>query len=188
MNENFFLITRYQYASKISRQDSPLTPSPISTSSRRLLKSPRKPARKIPSVPYKVLDAPELQDDFYLNLVDWSSQNMLSVGLGASVYLWSAKTSQVTKLCDLSGDSDLVTAVAWAERGNFLAVGTNKQQVQIWDIEKSQKIRTLFGHENRVGCLAWNGDTIASGSRDRMILHRDIRVDVDFERFVFFTY
>ena len=26
----------------------------------------------------KVLDAPELQDDFYLNLVDWSSQNMLS--------------------------------------------------------------------------------------------------------------
>lgn len=91
----------------------------------------------------------------------------------------------MTKLCDLSGDSDLVTAVAWAERGTNLAVGTNKQQVQIWDIEKALKIRTLFGHENRVGCLAWNGDTIASGSRDRMILHRDIRVDVDFERFLY---
>ena len=35
------------------------------------------------------------QDDFYLNLVDWSSQNVLSVGLGACVYLWSAFTSQV---------------------------------------------------------------------------------------------
>ena len=43
----------------------------------------------------QVLDAPELQDDFYLNLVDWSSQNVLSVGLGACVYLWAAATSQV---------------------------------------------------------------------------------------------
>ena len=28
--------------------------------------------RKIPEKPYKVLDAPALSDDFYLNLVDWS--------------------------------------------------------------------------------------------------------------------
>lgn len=35
------------------------------------------------------------QDDFYLNLVDWSQQNVLTVALGKSVYLWSACTSQV---------------------------------------------------------------------------------------------
>ena len=28
--------------------------------------------RKIAERPYKVLDAPALSDDFYLNLVDWS--------------------------------------------------------------------------------------------------------------------
>eukprot|EP00983_Pelagomonas_calceolata_P116520 1160316-Pelagomonas_calceolata.AAC.5 len=43
----------------------------------------------------RVLDAPALQDDFYLNMVDWSSQNVLAVGLGPSVYLWSASTSNV---------------------------------------------------------------------------------------------
>ncbi len=37
--------------------------------SHKLLRSPRKPARKISKIPFKVLDAPELQDDFYLNLV-----------------------------------------------------------------------------------------------------------------------
>jgi cell division cycle 20-like protein 1 (cofactor of APC complex) len=37
--------------------------------------------RVIPKNPYKVLDAPALQDDYYLNLVDWSSQNDLVVGL-----------------------------------------------------------------------------------------------------------
>ena len=42
----------------------------------------------------QVLDAPALQDDFYLNLVDWSSQNVLAVGLGSCVYLWSASTSK----------------------------------------------------------------------------------------------
>lgn len=44
-------------------------------------------------MPYKVLDAPQLQDDFYLNLMDWSSQNVLAVGLNRSVYIWSACTS-----------------------------------------------------------------------------------------------
>lgn len=71
---------------------------PGSPCSQKLLRSPRKPTRKISKIPFKVLDAPELQDDFYLNLVDWSSLNVLSVGLGTCVYLWSACTSQVGAL------------------------------------------------------------------------------------------
>lgn len=42
-----------------------------------------------------MLDAPALQDDFYLNLVDWSSHNVLAVGLGNCVYLWNACSSKV---------------------------------------------------------------------------------------------
>lgn len=42
-----------------------------------------------------------MQDDFYLKLVDWTSQNMRVVGLGTCVYLWSASSSKVSKLCDL---------------------------------------------------------------------------------------
>lgn len=58
------------------------------------LASPRRAARKIPRTPFKVLDAPNLADDFYLNLVDWSGANTLAVGLGSCVYLWSACTSR----------------------------------------------------------------------------------------------
>ena len=46
-------------------------------------------------MPFKVLEAPAIQDDFYLNLVDWSSQNVLAVGLSQSLYLWNASTSLV---------------------------------------------------------------------------------------------
>ncbi len=149
--------------------------TPISSKSQKLLKSPRKASRKISKIPFKVLDAPELQDDFYLNLVDWSSQNVLSVGLGACVYLWSACTSQVTRLCDLTSDNDTVTSVSWSERGNLVAVGTNRGYVQVWDVAASKRVNVLEGHTARVGALAWNGDMLSSGSRDRLILQRDVR-------------
>ncbi|XP_074640552.1 fizzy-related protein homolog [Tubulanus polymorphus] len=154
---------------------SPYSLSPVGSKSQKLLRSPRKAVRKISKIPFKVLDAPELQDDFYLNLVDWSSTNVLSVGLGTCVYLWSACTSQVTRLCDLSVDGDSVTSVSWSERGNLVAVGTHKGDVQIWDVAASKRISLLEGHSARVGALAWNADILSSGSRDRLILQRDIR-------------
>lgn len=80
--------------------------------SQKLLRSPRKPTRKISKIPFKVLDAPELQDDFYLNLVDWSSLNVLSVGLGTCVYLWSACTSQVAPTSKRLGVGGLRDRVA----------------------------------------------------------------------------
>ena len=49
--------------------------------------------RKISKTPFKVLDAPALKDDYYLNLLDWSSQNILAVGLASNIYLWSAANS-----------------------------------------------------------------------------------------------
>jgi cell division cycle 20-like protein 1 (cofactor of APC complex) len=80
--------------------------------------------RKINKLPCKVLDAPALQDDYYLNLIDWSSQNYLAVGLAASVYMWNAGNSKVTKLCDL-GTTDNCTSVGWSLKGPNFALGTN---------------------------------------------------------------
>jgi len=155
--------------------------SPVgSESSQRLLATPQKRKRRIAKVPFKVLDAPALQDDFYLNLVDWSSLNVLAVGLGSCVYLWSACTSKVTKLCDLSQTEDLVTSVSWTQRGTHLAVGTNKGEVQLWDATKCMKVRTMGGHSARIGTLSWNGPTLASGSRDRLIYLRDMRTQQPF--------
>uniref|UniRef100_H0W8B9 Fizzy-related protein homolog n=1 Tax=Cavia porcellus TaxID=10141 RepID=H0W8B9_CAVPO len=81
----------------------------------------------------------------------------------------------VTRLCDLSVEGDSVTSVGWSERGNLVAVGTHKGFVQIWDAAAGKKLSVLEGHTARVGALAWNADQLSSGSRDRMILQRDIR-------------
>lgn len=167
---------KYQSPTKQEfNEQCPYSLSPVSIKSQKLLRSPRKATRKISRIPFKVLDAPELQDDFYLNLVDWSSQNVLAVGLGSCVYLWSACTSQVTRLCDLSSDNNSVTSVSWSERGNQVAVGTHNGYVTVWDVGLNKQVNKLIGHSARVGALAWNGDVLSSGSRDRLIMQRDTR-------------
>jgi WD40 repeat protein len=65
---------------------------------------------------FKTLDAPEILDDFYLNLLSWSSKNILAVGLGSCVYLWNQCTGQVTELTDLMVNDSFVTSVAWNKR------------------------------------------------------------------------
>lgn len=131
--------------------------------------------RKIPRGPFKVLDAPSLQDDFYLNLVDWSSQNVLAVGLGSCVYLWSACTCKVTKLVDLAPTNDTVCSVAWSQRGTYLSVGTTHGDTRIFDVSKLKQIRNMHGHRARVGTMAWNSHLLSTGSRDRIVLQRDVR-------------
>ncbi|KAI1959313.1 substrate-specific activator of APC-dependent proteolysis [Ophidiomyces ophidiicola] len=147
--------------------------SPIRFDSQRILQSLRKQPRYVNKVPFKVLDAPDLADDFYLNLVDWGNTNILGVGLGSAVYMWDSISGNVTKLCQLSDDT--VTSVNWIQRGTHLAVGTGKGLVQIWDAENCRRLRTMTGHTLRVGALAWNDHILTSGSRDRIIYHRDVR-------------
>lgn len=79
-------------------------------------------------MPTKVLDAPALYDDFYLNLVDWSASNLLAVGLSNSVYLWNAGNSKVVRLVELSSN-DLVTSCSSSPSSNVLAVGTHLGEV-----------------------------------------------------------
>ena len=147
--------------------------SPVRFDSQRLLLSSRKAPRAVSKVPFKVLDAPDLADDFYLNLVDWGGSNILGVGLGSCVYMWNSTSGRVTKLCDLQ--DDIITSVSWIQRGTHVSIGTNKGLVQIWDAEKQRRLRTMTGHTARVGALAWNDHILTSGSRDRLIYHRDVR-------------
>jgi WD40 repeat protein len=149
------------------------TNSPVRRSS---LGSAGKPPRKIAKAPYKVLDAPQLQDDYYLNLLDWSPTNILAVALADSVFLWSAFTSKVTKLCDFSQEQEQVTSISWATVGQTLAIGTSSGRIEIWDAQRCMKIQELRRHDSRVGSLAWNSSLLASGSRDRAIFVQDIRM------------
>eukprot|EP00752_Nemacystus_decipiens_P004932 g4488.t1 len=134
--------------------------------------------RSIPSAPLRILDAPDLVDDYYLNLISWGHNNVLAVALGQAVYLWNAATGSIEHLLTLPDQNDFVTSVEWMGRdgGDFLGVGTNHSAVQLWDASKLRQVRTMSGHSARVGTLAWKRHILSSGSRDSSIIQHDVRI------------
>lgn len=60
--------------------------------------APAASKRRIPSIPDRVLDAPGFKDDYYLNLISWSSSNKVAIGLSELAYVWNADTGDVTSM------------------------------------------------------------------------------------------
>ncbi|XP_061372122.1 cell division cycle 20.2, cofactor of APC complex-like [Gastrolobium bilobum] len=146
-----------------------LSPPPQSKSS--------KPKRYIPQSSERTLDAPGIVDDFYLNLLDWGSSNVLSIALENTVYLWNADDGSTSELVTVDEEDGPVTSVSWAPDGRHLAIGLNNSLVQLWDSIDTKLLRTLSGgHQARVGSLAWNNHILTTGGMDGRIVNNDVRV------------
>lgn len=52
--------------------------------------STKKPSRYLPTSAERILDAPDIINDYYLQLLDWNCNNVLAVALSGELYLWNA--------------------------------------------------------------------------------------------------
>ena len=131
--------------------------------------------RKVLSAPERVLDAPGLVDDYYLNLLDWSSGNQVAIGLERNVYVWSADSGTVSCLLETSPDT-YVSSIKWSSDGAYVGVGLGSGEVQIWDVEEGTKLRSMYGHEARVGVMGWSKHLLSTGARSGLVYNHDVRV------------
>ncbi|KAL2756731.1 hypothetical protein ACRALDRAFT_2121099 [Sodiomyces alcalophilus JCM 7366] len=131
--------------------------------------------RRIATAPERVLDAPGLVDDYYLNLLDWSSGNQVAIGLERNVYVWSADEGSVSCLLETSPDT-YVSSVKWSGDGAYVGVGLGTGEVQIWDVAEAQKVRSMFGHDTRVGVMGWNKHLLSTGARSGLVFNHDVRI------------
>ncbi|KAI6783289.1 WD repeat-containing protein slp1 [Emericellopsis cladophorae] len=131
--------------------------------------------RRIATAPDRVLDAPGLIDDYYLNLLDWSSQNQVAIGLERSVYVWSADEGSVECLLETTPDT-YISSVKWSGDGAYVGVGLGTGEVQIWDVAESTKIRSMYGHDTRVGVMGWSKHLLSTGARSGLVFNHDVRV------------
>ncbi|KAK8016436.1 cell division cycle 20 cofactor-APC complex [Apiospora rasikravindrae] len=144
----------------------------------RPLKAANAPAqfrRRVATAPERVLDAPGLIDDYYLNLLDWSSGNQVAIGLERNVYVWSADEGSVSCLLETNPDT-YVSSVKWSGDGAYVSVGLGTGEVQIWDVAEGQKIRSMFGHDTRVGVMGWNKHLLSTGARSGLVFNHDVRI------------
>ncbi|KAK7337346.1 hypothetical protein VNO77_17913 [Canavalia gladiata] len=158
-------------------------PTPVELIPKSILSPPpprsksSKPRRYIPQSSERTLDAPDILDDFYLNLLDWSSSNVLSIALANTVYLWNAADGSTSELVTVDEEDGPVTSLSWAPDGRHLAIGFNNSRVQLWDSYSSRLLRTLIdGHQARVGSLAWNNHILTTGGMDGRIVNNDVRI------------
>lgn len=92
----------------------------------------------------RTLDAPDILDDYYLNLLDWGSRNVLSIALGDTVYLWDASDGTTSELVIIDEESGPVTSVKWAPDGRHIAVGLNNSEVQLWDSTANRLVSACY--------------------------------------------
>lgn len=103
-------------------------------------KTKAKKVKDIPLIPYRVLDAPALRDDYYCSLLAYSpTLHCLAVGLGPHVYLWSeARGTSRTKLPDsltVPHGSSHVTSLSFSSTlgdNAILAIGRADGRITLW--------------------------------------------------------
>lgn len=148
----------------------------------------------------RVLDAPNIRNDYYLNVMDWGRTNILAVALDKILYLWNADSRKISLLSEANSDDDYPASVAWSEDAKTIAAGYRSSVIELYDAETLKRVRIIYmffgfrsmcilfwievpyiftqvrclkGHRRRVGSIAWNSHVLTSGSCDRSIIHHD---------------
>ena len=110
----------------------------------------------------------------------WKQAAITSISIGVLVVLWSACGGTYTPplppplsspRVELRGRYGDVLALAFSPTGEWLAAGTSDKMVRLWDVSKSEVLRTMPGHTGEITSLAVSpdGNTLASGSADKTV-------------------
>ncbi|ONI24926.1 hypothetical protein PRUPE_2G269500 [Prunus persica] len=131
--------------------------------------------RRLPKGEARILDAPNIRNDFYMSTMDWGKNNVIAIALGKDLFLWNAENREVHKLLQVDDLNDFPSSVAWSQDAKTVAVGFRRSKLQLWDAETSKLVRSLENHKDRIASITWNGHTLTSGSRDKSIINHDVR-------------
>ena len=130
--------------------------------------------RQISTSPFKVLDACYLQDDFYINVLDWSKGNSISIGLNNIVYQWNFVSQEVFKVFETSQEQDEISSVSHDLLSNSLILSTNFGTALLFD-EQLRQIRSFRTSQDRVGVSSLRGNQLLLGDKLGRVFRYDIR-------------
>lgn len=129
---------------------------------------------KLPKSPFKILDIPGLEDDYYTNLLSWSVKNQIAICLENKIYAHDYPSGLTNEIYE-AFDCESITSLGHSPDGTRLAFGNLLGKVVIHDFEKNIEVSQGQLHSDRIGCLDWNLQGIISGSKDRTAVFWDPR-------------
>lgn len=136
--------------------------------------------RPLNRTPFRILDAPAVLNDYYLNLLDWSATDIVALALSDQLYLWNAKSKEVSHLASAS-PGNYISAVSFSPEG-VLGVGASDGSLRVFDPEKSGEVVIspgASGNSNgvaRISSLSWASPyMVSAGYKNGNILNFDTR-------------
>lgn len=109
-----------------------------------------------------------------INYVAWSPGENRLAGTGGKVFVWDTETWTVAAFTE---HRKYVSAVAWAPRGNVLAIGEPPGTILLIDASTGKQTSRLPGHPEGISWLGWSPDgaRLASiGTDDRVVRIWDV--------------
>ena len=138
---------------------------------------------RIATTAERVLDAPDVLDEFYSNNLDWSERDTVAVGLGNAAFIWSPSSHD---MADVRVGTATVTTVRWHPHGYQVAVGADDGTCSVFDARTRQRLvchRSVHDHEGAAedaaadGAIAavWRGNLLLTGHRSGLLRVWDAR-------------
>ncbi|KAJ9614639.1 hypothetical protein H2200_002776 [Cladophialophora chaetospira] len=114
--------------------------------------------KAVPTVPFRVLDAPNLKDDYYCSILAYSyTCHTLAVALGQKVYLWTEQYGVRYPPLPPARATNFVTSLAFSSEAGgkaILAVARNSGSVTLWSLLEP-KPRFEAPHPSAASCVAF---------------------------------
>lgn len=126
--------------------------------------------RTIDNKPFKILDAPGMMDDYYLNLLDWTEEDLVTIGLGDTVYTYNYQTKAVG---DIFTGSSYISSIKSSK--SIISLALSNGEIILYDTHRQTESCRFKQHDKRIASLAWSENLLYSGDKEGKIICRDIR-------------
>jgi len=105
------------------------------------------------------------------------------VGLQSSLFIWSGCATNVTKVHEFKSSADTICSIKFMPGINKAAIGLNRGEVAVFDLQRQKLDKYCGSHLGRVGSVGCGNNLICSGGRDGYVSIRDPRQEEEVFRY-----
>ena len=100
---------------------------------------------------------------------DFEGTNLAAINDTSSfIYIWNSNSLKTDKI--ETGLRDPLSFLAWGKKGLFLAIGTSKGNLLLYNQKAGRKVSILGKHAKKIVSGAWSNDNLlALGSEDKTL-------------------
>lgn len=148
-----------------------------------------KAEKNIPTVAFRVLDAPNLKDDFYCSVLAYCNVSYtLAVALTHKVYLWTEEHGVRHPPLPACRSSNFVTALAFSSEAggkSILAVARHAGSITLWSLLEARPRFEMF-LSCPATCLAFRPNVTTRGQASELS-YEDLTVGDDCGRIYYYS-